>query len=299
MRDWDVAHYGRIFNAACKNADMITIQYPDGKAIDKTMHTLCTLLIHVGDLRANQVTTFHYVDQYIVQIARFDPSKGIFDVLDAYEKFHDKLTRERPDLTPPKLLIGGHGSVDDPDGAIIYDEVMYHIAHGIPHLRDQICVMRLRPLDQVLNALMSKATIALQLSTREGFEVKVSEAIHKGKPVIATRAGGIPLQIVHGKNGFLVDVGDSDAVAKHLFDLWTDQDLYHRMSEYAMNHVYDEVSTVGNALNWLYLASKLSKGQSVQPHGRWINDLAFEEIGVPIVEGEPRLAREVQVGKMG
>lgn len=296
MRDWDVAHYGRIFNAACKNADMITIQYPDGKAIDKTMHTV---LIHVGDLRANQVTTFHYVDQYIVQIARFDPSKGIFDVLDAYEKFHDKLTRERPDLTPPKLLIGGHGSVDDPDGAIIYDEVIYHIAHGIPHLRDQICVMRLRPLDQVLNALMSKATIALQLSTREGFEVKVSEAIHKGKPVIATRAGGIPLQIVHGKNGFLVDVGDSDAVAKHLFELWTDQDLYHRMSEYAMNHVYDEVSTVGNALNWLYLASKLSKGQPVQPHGRWINDLAFEEIGVPIVEGEPRLTREVQVGKMG
>lgn len=35
MRDWDVAHYGRIFNAACKNADMTTIQYPDGKAIDK------------------------------------------------------------------------------------------------------------------------------------------------------------------------------------------------------------------------------------------------------------------------
>ncbi|KAK5800552.1 hypothetical protein VI817_002764 [Penicillium citrinum] len=267
MRDWDVAHYGRIFNAACKNADMTTIQYPD--------------------------------DQYIVQIARFDPSKGIFDVLDAYEKFHDQLTVERPDLTPPKLLIGGHGSVDDPDGAIIYDEVMYHIAHSIPHLRDQICVMRLRPLDQVLNALMSKATIALQLSTREGFEVKVSEAIHKGRPVIATRAGGIPCQIVHGKNGFLVDVGDSDAVAKHLFDLWTDQNLYRRMSAYALNHVYDEVSTVGNALNWLYLASKLSKGQSVQLHGRWINDLAFEEIGMPIVEGEPRLIREVQVEKMG
>ena len=255
--------------------------------------------MHVGDVQTDKLTTFHYVDQYIVQIARFDPSKGIFDVLDAYEKFHDQLTVERPDMTPPKLLIGGHGSVDDPDGAIIYDEVMYHIAHSIPHLRDQICVMRLRPLDQVLNALMSKATIALQLSTREGFEVKVSEAIHKGKPVIATRAGGIPCQIVHGKNGFLVDVGDSDAVAKHLFDLWTDQNLYRRMSEYALNHVYDEVSTVGNALNWLYLASKLSKGQSVQLHGRWINDLAFEEIGMPIVEGEPRLIREVQVEKMG
>lgn len=239
------------------------------------------------------------IDQYIVQIARFDPSKGIFDVLHSYEKFYDRLARERPDMTPPKLLLAGHGSVDDPDGAIIYDEVIYHIAHEIPHLRNQICVMRLRPLDQVLNALMSKATIALQLSTREGFEVKVSEAIHKGKPVIATRAGGIPLQISNGQNGFLVDVGDSDAIARHLFDLWTDKALYHRMSKYALSHVCDDVSTVGNALNWLYLASKLSKGQSVQPNGRWINDLAFEERGVPITEGAPRLNREVQGGKMG
>lgn len=202
-------------------------------------------------------------------------------------------------MARPKLLIGGHGSVDDPDGAIIYDEVMYHIAHNIPHLQDQICVMRLRPLDQVLNALMSKATIALQLSTREGFEVKVSEAIHKGKPVIATRAGGIPLQVENGKNGFLVDVGDSDAVAQHLFDLWTDKALYHRMSEYARSHVCDEVSTVGNTLNWLYLASKLSKGELLQPHGRWINDLAFEEIGVAATEDAPRLTREVEVEKMG
>lgn len=30
MRDWDVAHYGRIFNAACRNAEMTTIRYPEG-----------------------------------------------------------------------------------------------------------------------------------------------------------------------------------------------------------------------------------------------------------------------------
>ena len=36
--------------------------------------------------------------------------------------------------------------------------------------------MRLGPIDQELNALMSEAKVACQLSTREGFEVKVSEA---------------------------------------------------------------------------------------------------------------------------
>lgn len=237
-------------------------------------------------------------DQYIVQIARFDPSKGTFDVMDAYEKFHHRLVCERPSMKPPKLLICGHGSVDDPDGAVIYDQAIDHIEHEIPYIRNLICVVRLRPSDQILNALLSKASIALQLSTREGFEVKVSEAIHKGVPVIATRAGGIPLQIENGKNGFLVDVGDTNAVARHLFDLWTDEALYRRMSEYALSHICDEVSTVGNALSWLYLASKLSNGEIVKPNGQWINNLAFGESGVPLTPDMPRLNRTAEVERM-
>lgn len=238
-------------------------------------------------------------DTYIVQIARFDPSKGISDVLVSYEKFYNKLIANAPDAVPPKLLLCGHGSVDDPDGARVYDEVIDYLDNKVSDIRQLICVMRLRPVDQVLNALLSKATIALQLSTSEGFEIKVSEAIHKGKPVIATRAGGIPLQIENGKNGFLVDVGDTDAVAQHLFKLWTDGDLYNRMSTYGLNHVSDEVSTVGSALDWLYLSAKLSRGETLQPNGRWIDDLAFEEAGVPDRKDELRLTRAVQVERMG
>ena len=151
----------------------------------------------------------------------------------------------------------------------------------------------------MLNTLLSKTKIALQLSTREGFEVKVSEAIHKGKPIIASRAGGIPLQVEHEKNGFLVEVGDREAVAQHLFDLWTDQDLYDRMSKTALESVSDEVTTVGNALCWLYLASHLTAGKSVQPNERWINDMAREEAGVPYRKGENKLKRAVRVENMG
>ncbi|KAG0159460.1 hypothetical protein PDIDSM_6982 [Penicillium digitatum] len=267
MRDWDIAHYGRIFNAACRNADMPTIQWPE--------------------------------DSYIVQIARFDPSKGIVDVLVSYEKFYNKLVAEAPNVVPPKLLICGHGSVDDPDGGHIYDEIIDYLDTKVPDIRHLICAVRLRPCDQVLNAILSKATVALQLSTSEGFEVKVSEAIHKGKPVIATRTGGIPLQVAHGKNGFLVDVGDTDAVAQRLFELWTDHDLYLRMSEYGIHNVSDEVSTVGNALAWMYLSTKLSRGESVQPNGRWIDDMAFEELGIPNKDKELRLKRAVEVKNMG
>lgn len=189
------------------------------------------------------------------------------------------------------MLVCGHGSVDDPDGSIVYEAALGFVEQHLEHIRSLICIMRIGPSDQMLNALLSKAKIVLQLSTREGFEIKVSEALHKGKPVIATLAGGIPLQIQHRKNGFLVDVGDTEAVAKHLFELWTDPELYARISRYAANSVSDEVSTVGNTLSWLYLASKLSKGVSVRPNGCWINDMAREEANEPYLPEENKLKR--------
>ncbi|RAL15353.1 putative trehalose synthase (Ccg-9) [Aspergillus homomorphus CBS 101889] len=259
MQEWDVAFYGRIFNSMCRNSGMLTINFPE--------------------------------DEYIVQIARFDPSKGIIDVVESYKKFHHRFTASLPDRKPPKLLICGHGSVDDPDGSLIYDATLSHIEKNLSDIADNVCVVRLGPSDQVLNALLSKAKVALQLSTREGFEVKVSEAIHKGKPVIATKAGGIPLQVADKKNGFLVEVGDTDAVAEHLFQLCTDNELYERMHNYALEHVCDEVSTVGNALNWLYLASKLSKSEEVKPNKRWINDMARTEAGQEYSGKEDRLNR--------
>jgi len=132
---------------------------------------------------------------------------------------------------------------------------MTNLETRFPELVPSVSVMRLAPNDQLLNTLISTSHIVLQLSTREGFEVKVSEGLHKGKPVIATKAGGIPLQIQDGKNGFLVDAGDSHAVAGHLLALCTDEVLYKKMSVYAKQSVSDEVGTVGNALSWFYLVS--------------------------------------------
>lgn len=161
---------------------------------------------------------------------------------------------------------------------------------------------------------MTNATLALQLSTREGFEVKVSEALHHGKPTIATLAGGIPLQIQHGKTGFLVKPGDTDAVAGYMYKLWTDRDLRESIAAQAAKGVSDEVGTVGNALNWMYLASKLSPknltptpaaardgvphgGERFQAGGRWVFDLARTEAGQPWKTGETRLPRGVFVAR--
>jgi hypothetical protein len=138
---------------------------------------------------------------------------------------------------------------------------------------------------------MANARIALQLSTREGFEVKVSEAVHAGKPVVCYRTGGIPLQVVDGKSGYVVTPGDHQTVAKHLYNLYTDEDLYREMSQYAKSHVSDEVGTVGNAVAWMYLAVMYHRGIKIKPNGAWINDMLRAETGEEYVEGEPRLPR--------
>jgi glycosyltransferase involved in cell wall biosynthesis len=131
----------------------------------------------------------------------------------------------------------------------------------------------------------------LQLPTREGFEVKVSEALHKGVAVIATNAGGIPMQVQDGKNGNLVETGNVDAVARNLHKLSTDNDLYDKMSEFASTSVSDEVSTVGNAVSSLYLAVGMIRGEGIKPNGKWINDIARNQAGEPYEEGEKRLPR--------
>jgi glycosyltransferase involved in cell wall biosynthesis len=232
---------------------------------------------------------------YITQIARFDPSKGIPDVLASYAKFRRNYMKDANVCDIPQLVIAGHGAIDDPDATIIYDETLSQLEELYSDVIDDVVVMRIGPTDQILNAILSCAHVALQLSTREGFEVKVSEALHKGIPIIATKAGGIPLQVQDGKSGFLVEPGDSDAVAKHLHELFTNHELYEDMSNYAHAHVSDEVSTVGNALCWLYLADRLSKGEKVEPHSAWINDMARERAGYPYQPGETHLPRDDQL----
>ncbi|KAG0641031.1 trehalose phosphorylase [Tuber brumale] len=260
LGEWDLGYYHRNLHNLCDELGMNHLLYP--------------------------------TREYITQIARFDPSKGIPDVIESYRKLCARLRTDAPERLPPQLLICGHGAIDDPDAGIVYNETIELLKQWrYVAIAKDVIVVRIGPSDQMLNAIITTSKIVVQLSLREGFEVKVSEALHHGKPVVATRAGGIPLQIEDGKSGFLVKVGDTDTVANHLFDLYTNNDLYATMSNYAKASVSDEVGTVGNAACWLYLAAKLARGEGLEPNTEWIMDMAREEAGEPYVTGEPRLPR--------
>ncbi|KAK4500467.1 hypothetical protein PRZ48_008656 [Zasmidium cellare] len=261
IRDFDTEYYLHQFNTECLRQRMVTLQYPKR--------------------------------DYIVQIARFDPSKGIPHVLAGYAEFrrNSRYCKGKAKDETPQLVVAGHYSVDDPDGVRVLNETLEQLDNEYSDVKDSVVVMRLGPTDQLLNMLMSNARVALQLSTREGFEVKVSEALHKGVPIIASLAGGIPLQVVHEKSGFLVEAEKYLDVAKYLDVLFSDDEKYKSMSEYAASHVSDEVGTVGNAVNWMYLADQLAQGKKLQPSGKWIWDMARDQVDEQKMKGEVRLPR--------
>ncbi|KAI9093076.1 hypothetical protein DFS34DRAFT_562566, partial [Phlyctochytrium arcticum] len=193
--------------------------------------------------------------QYVCQISRFDPSKGIPHLLRAYRGFRQRLRDEGiPDDQTPQLIIAGHGSIDDPDGNVVFEEVLTILKEEkYAAIAEDIIPVRLPPSDQLLDALLRGAKVALQLSTREGFEIKITEALFKGIPVIAYRAGGIPHQIQHGRTGYLVEIGDIDTVIQHLYDFVMDEKLYAKMSAAAYAFVGEEYFTVFQTINWLWL----------------------------------------------
>ncbi|KAG0635580.1 glycosyltransferase family 4 protein [Tuber brumale] len=207
--------------------------------------------------------------EYITQIARFDPSKGIPDVIESYRKLCVRLRTDSPERLPPQLLICEHGAIDDPDAEIVYNETIALLRKWryAPIAKDVI-VVRIGPSDQMLNAMITTVKIVMQLSLREGFE-----------------------GIEDAKSGFLVEVGDTDTVADRLFELYTNDDLYAMMIKHAKASVSDEVGTVGNAACWLCPAAKLARGEGLAPNTGWIMDMARAEPGHRYVPGEPMLSR--------
>jgi glycosyltransferase involved in cell wall biosynthesis len=68
-------------------------------------------------------------------------------------------------------------------------------------------------------------------SANEGTPVVAIEALASGRPVVATRVGGVPDVVSDGVDGYLVDVGDVGAMSRRLAELAADPELRRSMGE--------------------------------------------------------------------
>lgn len=126
----------------------------------------------------------------ITQISRFDRLKDPIGVIQAYlavKKYIDC-----------RLVLAGGTAIDDPEGL----EVLTEVQEKAKQDKD-IHIFLLPQNDIEVNALQRASTVIVQKSIKEGFGLTVSEALWKGKPVVATNTGGIPLQIKHKYSGLL------------------------------------------------------------------------------------------------
>src|SRR4029078_2896897 len=57
----------------------------------------------------------------------------------------------------------------------------------------------------LVNALQRRAELVVQKSLAEGFGLTVTEPMWKGRPVLASRVGGIQDQVVDGESGILLN----------------------------------------------------------------------------------------------
>ena len=75
------------------------------------------------------------------------------------------------------------------------------------------------------------------------------EAMAAGKPLIATRVGGLPQLVTSGENGLLVDERDSDGLADAIVALTRDPALRARMGESGRSLIRD-------SMNWDVVAER-------------------------------------------
>jgi len=127
----------------------------------------------------------------IAQISRFDYLKDPIGVIQVFE-----MVRKSIDC---QLVLAGGTATDDPESEKVLEEVREQ-ASGKPDIH----ILLIPPESDIeINALQQAAAVILQKSIKEGFGLTVTEALWKGKPVVASAVGGIHLQVKNKLTGLL------------------------------------------------------------------------------------------------
>jgi glycosyltransferase involved in cell wall biosynthesis len=128
-----------------------------------------------------------------------------------------------------------------------------HRAHELGVIRDTLFLgyqEEVAPFYAAFDALVLP-------SSNEGTPVSAIEALAAGRPVVATRVGGVPDVVQEGEDGFLVEPGATGDLADRLAELARDPELRERMGRagrervlprYAVERLVDDVDRLYRAL---------------------------------------------------
>jgi len=164
---------------------------------------------------------------FLLQVSRFDPWKDPLGVIDVYRTAKEEI----PEL---QLVLIGSMAHDDPEGWDYWYKTVNYAAGD----QDIFLFSNLTNVGAIeVNAFQSLADVVIQKSIREGFGLVVTEALWKARPLVASRVGGIPMQVAAG-GGILIDTIPEAAAAcvKILKDPEFAREMGRRGKEHVREH---------------------------------------------------------------
>jgi N-acetyl-alpha-D-glucosaminyl L-malate synthase BshA len=151
-------------------------------------------------------------ERILVHLSNFRPVKRLGDVIEIFDRVQQKI--------PSRLLLIGDGPERS---SAEWLAVKKGIHNKIEFLGKQ---------DRI-NEKLAVADVMLLPSELESFGLAALEAMACEVVPIATKEGGLPEVVDHGKTGFLAAVGDVETMANYAIEILSDENKLREMGERA------------------------------------------------------------------
>jgi len=176
-------------------------------------------------------------------VARITPVKDHLNLLKAFALLNNKLGK----AAMPELAIVG-------DGEQRAELENYCQEHGL----DTVFFLGAR---DDIEHILSQTDVFVLSSIAEGIPMTILEAMSAKTPIVATKVGGIPEVVDEGKEGFLVDKSNAEALAQGLLHYIKQPELILEHGENARNKVLNKFNEKHMVQAYLEQYKALTEGQ--------------------------------------
>lgn len=198
-----------------------------------------------GKLKYNEIVALHnFVNEserndyvlgdYAFYLGRLSKEKGILNLIEAIG-----------DIPNAKLLIAGDG----PERERIEAYISEHKLDG------RITLLGYQNQDSIHKYITNSRFVVIPSICNENCPYSVLEAMEIGKPIVASRIGGIPELIADGENGYLYKADDINELKEKLTLLLDNDDKVNRFAQksrelyesyYSPDSYYNELIKIYN-----------------------------------------------------